>query len=138
MLDRLAEIRIPLMGRYEQWQANTSFAQFRSVLESVSPPRPKKRRNTHPRGISPPSSSSMPATSSDYQVTTDDARSHSGRRKKDRLERHKQVVAPVLPDAPDVVNVPSTKVTDTSDSVNVPLHLMYLLLILLVYRRLLK
>ena len=148
MLNHLAEIKIPLMKRFDKWQApNASSAKIRSVPESVSHTHPKKlamsaeRRNTQSRGANPPSSSSTPANTSDSQVTTNDAHTHSRTRTKGPLERHKQLVAPVLPDPADVVDVPSTKVAGASDPVNSPPFLIgkrYLSLVLLIYRRLLK
>ena len=125
MLNRLAEIKIPLLERFEKWQATTSSAQSRSVPESTHPKklaviaerRNTQSRNTQSRGANP-QSSSTPASSSDSQVTTNDAQTHSRTRTKGLLERHKQLVAPVLPDPPGVVNVPSTKVAGASNSVN--------------------
>lgn len=157
------------MERHRKWQANASSAaesaHFLSVPESVSPSRLKKRRNTQHRNANPPSSSSMPISSPDYQVTTlkpppthlpifpptphiplfpsippigpiflppphillphppipNDAHSHSRSRTEDRLEHHTQVVAPVLIDPPDFLNVPFTEVAGGFDSVNLSL-----------------
>ena len=61
LLDRLAEIKVVLMGRHEQWRANPSSAQFLSALAPVSNFPPQQLlapRSIQSDGASTPSPSS--------------------------------------------------------------------------------
>jgi hypothetical protein len=113
MLDRLAEIKVPLMERYEQWLENRP-VQFRSAPESVSHLRSPKIAGLAKHPLNVRDAMLIPA------------RSPSTLKENDWSERHKQVVAPVSPvssiesspssDPPDVSNVPFTEVGEISSS----------------------
>ena len=147
VLNRLAEIKIPLMERYEQWLADNSPVSFQSAPESVSHLRPPKklvgrakRRSSQARHrdamlITP--SVFIPATdsSSDSRthVASNVAHTHSRTSKSGLLDRHNKVVASVSPatsispsqspDPPDVANVPSIKVVGASVNICLPFKL---------------
>lgn len=152
MLDRLAEIKLPLMERYEQWRENTSSARFQSTSAPVShlpPQRPVSRSGVQSHGADTPSSSSTPS-SPRSRASMLRSRTPSPYRQspvsRDLGERFKEVDLPVPPlaavgssqnrEPPDVANVPSTNVA--SASVTCPFPLTVFVAYSLTCRMLLK
>ena len=160
MLNRLTEIKVPLMERYERWLADNSSVPFQSAPETVSHLRPPKklvgrakRRSNQARHrdamlITPSVFIPVTGSSSDSRahVASNVAHTHSRTSKSGLLDRHNQAVASVSPttsispsqspDTPDVANAPSIKVVGASVNISLPCKLF--IAFPLICRRLLK
>jgi hypothetical protein len=145
MLDRLAEIKVSLLERFEQWRVNPSSTQIQSAPESVSHMPPQQLvagRSIQSRDANTPTSSSTPTNSSDSQMARNGVHTGSGTGTKDFLERRKLVETVVPPltsfgysqgrETPGVTDMPKVAGASVNVTVVLPFDGLYLSLFPLI------